>query len=170
MKSLKEEVEYYMSKNYTYSSTIEYLKREGYTEEEVKNQLKAYIKLNPPGLDTVSFGFLIVHLMLSFPLLYFTIKDQNGALILLILGVLVWIFTLLTKKTKADQKWALITLTGVALAISVILVWLFYSAYEAQIHSHEYQWLSYLVLGAGVFYLIIAAFAYKGIFKYLSKK
>ena len=63
-KELHQEVAYYLSKNYTYTNTIRFLVRDGFSEDEVRTAIKAYLKENRPmGMDVLSFAYLMVHTM-----------------------------------------------------------------------------------------------------------
>lgn len=169
-KDLQQEVAHYLSKNYTYTNTIRFLVRDGFTEEEVRTAIKAYLKENRPmGMDVLSFTFLMVHTTLLVPLVaYFVLPIEADLPKFAILLTMIFV-GFLAYHGKNEKPWAMGLMTIIAL-ISTIYILYREVSYFNYLNSLSSSKSNYLMIFPIISHLLFAITAFRGVKQFFERR
>jgi hypothetical protein len=169
-KDLHQEVAHYLSKNYTYTNTIRFLVRDGFTEDEVRAAIKAYLKEHRPmGMDVLSFAYLMVHTMLVVPLVAFYVLPLASDLPKLAIPVTVVVVGYIAYHGKNEVLWAMRLMTAIALPGTLYINYLGISYYHYLAASGITNG-HYFVLVGLLLYALFALSAFKGVKLFFDKR
>lgn len=169
-KDLQQEVAHYLSKNYTYTNTIRFLVRDGFTEEEVRSAIKAYLKENRPmGMDVLAFAFLIIHTAMIVPLYAYFILPQESFAIKLTLLPLMIVIGILARYAKDERPWAIQLMSAIAIPAVVYLVYLaiIYANYLSKTGHPVAQYLIYFGL---LIYTLFVLSTFRGVKQFFERR
>lgn len=169
-KDLHQEVAHYLSKNYTYTNTIRFLVRDGFSEEEVRVAIKAYLKENRPmGMDVLSFAYLMVHTMLLVPLVAFYVLPIEADLPKLAILVMMVVVGYIAYHGKNEKLWAMRLMLGIAMLGTAYLFYLgitYFNYLESKGASNGH----YVVIAGLVLYALFALSAFRGVKVFFDKR
>lgn len=169
-KELHQEVAYYLSKNYTYTNTIRFLVRDGFSEDEVRTAIKAYLKENRPmGMDVLSFAYLMVHTMLLVPLVAYYVLALESDLPKLALVLIMIVVGYIAYHGKNEELWAMRLMTIIAVLGTMYIAYLGVS-YFTFLESNEASNGHYIVLAGLLLYALFAFSAFKGVQRFFNKR
>ncbi|WP_297513544.1 hypothetical protein [Flavobacterium sp.] len=169
-KDLHQEVAHYLSKNYTYTNTIRFLVRDGFTEDEVRTAIKAYLKENRPmGMDVLAFAFLVIHTAMIVPLYAYFILPQESFAIKLTLLPLMIVIGILARYAKDEQPWAIQLMSAVTIPAVVYLVYLAitYANYLSKTGHPVAQYLIYFGL---LIYTLFVLSTFRGVKQFFERR
>lgn len=169
-KDLHQEVAHYLSKNYTYTNTIRFLVRDGFTEDEVRTAIKAYLKENRPmGMDVLAFAFLVIHTAMIVPLYAYFILPQESFAIKLTLLPLMIVIGILARYAKDEQPWAIQLMSAVTIPVVVYLVYLAitYANYLSKTGHPVAQYLIYFGL---LIYTLFVLSTFRGVKQFFERR
>jgi hypothetical protein len=169
-KDLHQEVAHYLSKNYTYTNTIRFLVRDGFTEDEVRTAIKAYLKENRPlGMDVLSFAYLMIHTMLLVPLVAFYVLPFESDLPKLAIPLMMVVVGYIAYHGKNEKLWAMRLMTAIAIPGTVYLFYLgntYFNYLESKGQSNGH----YTVIAGLVLYALFAFSAFRGVKLFFDKR
>lgn len=169
-KDLHQEVAHYLSKNYTYTNTIRFLVRDGFSEEEVRVAIKAYLKENRPmGMDVLSFGYIMVHTMLLVPLVAFYVLPIEADLPKLMIPLTAVLVGIVAYHGAKEKLWSIQLLTLISILGTAYVVYLGFS-YYIYLESSRTSNNHYFILLSFIPYLLLAFSAFRGVKVFFDKR
>jgi hypothetical protein len=169
-KDLQQEVAHYLSKNYTYTNTIRFLVRDGFTEEEVRTAIKAYLKENRPmGMDVLAFAFLVIHTAMIVPLYAYFILPQESFAIKLTLLPLMFVIGIIARYAKDEQPGAMRLMTLIAVPATFYIFYLGIT-YFMFLESKGQSAGHYTIIAGLLLYALFAFSAFRGIKVFFDKR